>query len=79
MRKEKNELVRVQSLIENDRLSLSDNFEELLIIDLNNLLKEYFDYRGMPNLKIGKIANNLNVEISLQAQSIKSFGILSKQ
>ncbi len=79
MKKDKKELVRVQSIIENDRLSTGDNFEELITIDLHKVLFEYFDYRGLPSIKILKSGNKLNIEINLVADSIKPFGIIPKQ
>ncbi len=78
MKKEKKELVRVQSIIESDRLSAGDNFEELITIDLHKVLTDYFDYRGTPSIKISKSGNKLNVDISLVAESIKPFGVVPK-
>ena len=39
-----NELLRLQSVIENDRLSVGNGFNDLLINDLTKLLKDYFDF-----------------------------------
>ena len=50
MKREKNELIRLQSLIENDRLKLCGSFEDLLLSDLDKLLKEYFDYKNLPEV-----------------------------
>ncbi len=78
MKKDKKELMRVQSIIENDRLNMGDNFEELVIIDIHKVLSDYFDYRGLPCVKIAKTANKLNVEIFISADSVKPFGVLPK-
>ncbi len=79
MKNQKKELVRVQSIIENDRLSVGGSFEELIGIDLIKLLSEYFDFRSSPTLKILKNGNKLNVEIALVADSIKAFGVIPKE
>ncbi len=78
MKKDKKELVRVQNLIENDRLSFGDNFEELITCDLHKILSDYFDYRGLPCIKIIKSGNKLNVDISVIAESIKAFSAVPK-
>ena len=44
MKKDKNELMRLQTLIENDRLSTGDSFVELIVSDVEKLLKDYFDF-----------------------------------
>ena len=54
MRKRKNEIIRLQSIIENDRINTGDSFGNLVVLDLNNLLKEYFDFKDMPTLNIEK-------------------------
>ncbi len=78
MKKDKKELVRVQSVIENDRLNAGDNFEELLTGDLHKLLLDYFDYRGLPSIKILKSGNKLSVNVSVDADSVKPFGVVPK-
>jgi len=74
----RNELVRIQSLIENDRLSCVQNFEELIVSDLHKILSDYFEYRGVPNLKICKRGKIIDVEITLSVSSIKNFSIIPK-
>ncbi len=78
MRKDKKELVRVQSIIESDRLNAGDDFEELVILDLHKVLIDYFDYRGLPSIKMAKIGGKVRVDISLEANLIKSFGVVPK-
>ena len=73
MRKNKNEIIRLQSIIENDRISASDNFNNLVISDLNNLLKEYFDFKSLPTLNIERCGADLKVEIVLTVSRIKKF------
>lgn len=73
MRKDKLELMRAQSLIENDRLSAGDNFVELVSIDLSKTLKDYFDFNGLPNLQIEKYGSDYRVSFSIVATRVKSF------
>ena len=40
MRKNKNQLLRLQTLIENDRIITGDNFAEMLLSDLTKLLRD---------------------------------------
>ena len=78
MRKNDNELLRIQSLIENDRLNTAQNFYDLIISDLHKILSDYFEYRGVPNLKISKCGKNICVEIGLLASAIKNFITIPK-
>ena len=73
MRRNKNEIIRLQSIIENDRITSVDSFNNLLISDLNNLLREYFDFKNMPTLKIERNGVDFKVEINLTASRIKNF------
>ena len=73
MRRNKNEIIRLQSIIENDRITSVDSFNNLLVSDLNNLLREYFDFKNMPTLKIERNGVDFKVEINLTASQIKNF------
>ena len=70
--------MRVQSLIENDRLSVFQNFEELIVSDLHKLLLDYFDYRGLPSVTMEKVKDKLKVNIEITATSVKQFSTLPK-
>ena len=78
MRKEKKDLLRFQSIIENNRMRSGEDFTELLVNDLHKLLSDYFEYKGVPNVSLEKNRSVLNVNISFSASSIKSFIILPK-
>lgn len=69
----KKEIVRMQSVIESDRVSASNNFTELLINDINKVLREYFDFRALPKLKIEKFNGEYFVNLSISAVRIKNF------
>ena len=73
MRRNKNEIVRLQSLIENDRINTSDNFIRLIVSDLDKLLREYFDFKDLPTLSIDRNGRDFIVQINLTATRIKKF------
>ena len=37
------ELMRLKTVIESDRLSVGSNFDELIVSDLEDLLRDYFE------------------------------------
>ncbi len=79
MKKDKNELLRLQTLIENDRLSTGDSFVELIISDVEKLLKDYFDFRCIPEISLSKLGDKYKVNISVLATRIKNFNSIPKQ
>lgn len=78
MKKNSSELMRLKSLIESDRLSVSGSFNELVESDLNKLLSDYFDLTSKAKLKIEKDGNGYRVSIDCKAIRIKAFGVLPK-
>ena len=78
MKKDKRELMRVQSILENDRMSVGDNFIELVVSDVGNLLTDYFDFAGVPKLKIEKFGDRYSVGITILASRIKNFNHVPK-
>ncbi|MBQ7235760.1 MAG: hypothetical protein IJX03_01205 [Clostridia bacterium] len=77
MKKKKiNELTRVQNVLENDRLNVGKGFNELLANDLNKLFKDYFDFSGLPELKIDKENGVYRVIVSLNVSRVRAFNIL---
>ncbi len=79
MKKIKNELLRLQNFIENDRLYLGEDFCGMIKSDVANLLKDYFYFKDEIYLNIVKNGDKLNVSFSLTADRIKMFGILPKR
>lgn len=73
MRKGKGEIVRLQRMIENDRIASGDNFINLVALDSEKLLKEYFDIKDKLNIKIEKMGDECSVFISFKANRIKNF------
>ncbi|MBE7061996.1 MAG: hypothetical protein E7382_05620 [Clostridiales bacterium] len=78
MKKNKKELIRIQSLLESDRLCAGDNFLELLTVDLTKLLKEYFDFPDVPRINIEKKGSFYELNISLLSTRIRSFDCMPK-
>lgn len=73
MKKNKTELLRFQNIIEKDRTDVKDNFYELLTVDVNKLLKEYFDYKDLPYITIEKNGSLFAVKIKVDATCIRNF------
>lgn len=78
MKKDRKELLRAQSLIEGDRLNAGDNFMELLRFDLDKLLKDYFDFSGLPNIKIERQGDCFRVNFDIVLKRIKVFEYIPK-
>ena len=78
MSKNKNQLLRLQTLIENDRIMAGDNFTEMLISDISKLLKDYFDFRLSPILNMEKTRDGYLINISIKASRIKNFANVQK-
>ena len=78
MKKNVNEVMRVKKLIESDKLDAKDEFFNLLTIDLDNLLKDYFEYGGYPDLSIVKEGGGYKVGITFRAERLKNFTSLPK-
>ena len=77
MRKKKTaELIRIQNVIEGDRLNTSKEFEEVLLNDLTGLLNDYFDISQPLEIKIEKQNKNYKVLIGFDAQRVRNFGFL---
>jgi hypothetical protein len=77
MKNKKVELIRVQNLLENDRLNIGDGFNELFRSDLQKLLIDYFDIKKNPELKIVKNNNGFNINITFESDRIKFFNCLN--
>ncbi len=76
MKKSSKEISRIISLIENERLSIKNNFEDLLIKDLERVLKDYFELASNPSVEILKKDKKYEININFLANSIKSFSTL---
>ena len=79
MKSKKNSLLRMETLINNDRIKNSDGFLDLLTCDINRVLKDYFGYKGLPIVEVVKSGNIFAVNITLTAESIKAFSFLPQE
>ncbi len=78
MKKKNYEIMRAYSLIENDRLSTGDDFFEMLKRDLNDLLKDYFEFNGGTSICVTKKEGKNELNINLRFDRLRSFGTLPK-
>lgn len=78
MKKNSAEIMRMRRIIDGDKLDAKDEFFELLTIDLDNLLKDYFDYEGYPRVNISKENGVFKTHISFTAERLKNFNSIPK-
>ena len=76
MKGRKSSVIRVENLINGDRLKHSEEFAEMLTLDTGKVLRDYFDYRGVPNVEISKNGSFFEVKITLIAERIRTFSSL---
>nr|MBO4518111.1 hypothetical protein [Clostridia bacterium] len=77
--KAKNSLLRVENLINADRIKSSDGFLELLTEDIDRVFREYFDYNGHPSVEVVKNGGGFSVDITLNARGIRTFSRLPNE
>lgn len=78
MKENKNQLLRFQTMLENDRVVVANNFVQLVCLDMEKVLKEYFDFRVSPQLMLQKVGSEYEVKINLRAKRIKNFANIPK-
>lgn len=76
--KKRNELLRLQSVIEKDRLTVGDDFAELLSEDLSEIFADYMDYDGKIKVTVTRIGSDFKVEACVVAKRLKSFMPIKK-
>ena len=74
--KKQSDLSRMEELIRHDRLNTKEEFSELLLKDLDALLRDYFDYKGEPLFSITRAGDSFAVNISFCANCLRSFSAL---
>ena len=67
------EIIRLQNVLESDRVNIANGFNDLFVEDFNKLVKDYFDLEGKPTLEIIKDRAGYKVEISFYVSRIKPF------
>ena len=73
MKKSKQELMRVETVINSDRLRLKDDFIKLMEADLKRLLSEYFYLENSPQTEIVKDGRIFKISINFTCTEIKNF------
>ncbi len=73
MKNEKKNLLRIQSMIEKDRICAGENFMQLIENDLNRLLRDYFDFVNPLEIKIERQNNGYYFTLNLNVSRIKNF------
>ena len=73
MKKSKAELMRVETVIESDRLKLKDDFLKLMETDLRKVLGEYFYLETLPQTEIVKEGKGYSVRVNFTTSGIKNF------
>lgn len=76
--KNKNEIIRFQSVVEKDRIKNSESFRDLILDDVTKILTDYFECNEKPELEIMKTNGKYVVKIVLTATNLRPFGILPK-
>ena len=71
MRRE--DVVRLKRAIESDRMSMTADGLEVILIDLKSVLLEYFFLAEQPSLEIKAKDGKYLVEIKVVADGIKTF------
>ncbi len=70
------ELMRVQTLIESDRLNMGKGFNELLVSDLSKLLADYFDFNSVPEIELQKGKGEYRLKIVIYPTRIRALNCL---
>ncbi len=79
MKKENGELMRLRTVIENDRLNVSSDFDNVIRSDVKSLLNDYFELKNNPTFSVTKNGNVYDVIITAQASRLKPFGVIPKE
>lgn len=78
MKKSKSELIKIQNIIENNRIKTDKSFFELMTTDICKLLKDYFVFNKIPLINIINDGGEYFVTIKLPFLRIKNFSTLSR-
>ena len=70
MKSKKQEILRIENIINGDRRGPDDNFNTLLVTDLKKLLSDYFELTISPEIRIYKTDGKFKVDIFFVAEKI---------
>ena len=71
----KQELKRLKTIIENDRLSMTNENIGLITHDLTSVLDDYFTLTGSPDVNVTAKGCEYIIKISATATGIKAFSV----
>lgn len=71
-----NDAKRLKSIIEKDRLLVSEETSEMIKYDLKNVLDEYFNLEEKIDLLVEAKKDEILITVTAKASAIKSFGII---
>lgn len=72
----KNFRARLNSVIENDRLIISEDMSELISYDLKKLLDNYFNTEGNVKIEVVALKDSYKITVTAIAESIKPFALI---
>lgn len=78
MKKRFNDIDRLKTIIDNDRIGGGKDFENVFYDDVNKVIKEYFEICGDVILKMSKEQDFLHCELSFNAVGTKVFDCVPK-
>ncbi len=78
MKRKTNDLDRLKTIIDNDRIGGGKEFENVFYDDVDKVIGEYFELNGKTMLKISRIEDFLHCEISFNAVGVKVFDCIPK-
>lgn len=78
MRRKRAEISRLNEIIEKDRTSCSNDFFELVLSDLNKVLREYFEIKEKVLLTADRVGEEVEIKINFSATMLKKFGTIPK-
>ncbi len=71
--KKRNDLLRLQTIIEKDRLTVNSDFANLLSEDLKDIFTDYMDFDGKVNVTIERVGADFKVRATVVAKRLKAF------
>ena len=71
--KKRRELLRLETILEKDRLSVGKEYADLIASDVYKILADYMEVVGDVNLSIKKENKNFAVSITATAKRLKTF------
>ena len=72
----KNSKSRLNSVIENDRLIISEDMSSLIEYDLKKLLDNYFNTEGHVKIEVVALKDFYKITVTACAESIKPFALI---